>query len=90
MVNSVSGVAKDIGDAMSVDDIGLAVHASTVNAVRPVSDNGGVASKQSTTFDFGSMVFNIYASEGQDIRELAKEVTKEIQNLIDDKEKAYA
>lgn len=34
--------------------------------------------------------FNIYASEGQDIRELAKEVTKEIQNLIDDKEKAYA
>ena len=37
-----------------------------------------------------SFVFNIYASEGQDVRELAKEVAKEIQNLINDKEKAYA
>lgn len=35
------------------------------------------------------VTINVYASEGQDVRQLAKEVTKEIQNLITDKEKAY-
>ena len=33
---------------------------------------------------------NVYGAEGQDIRELAKAVTEEIQNLLNDKEKAYA
>ena len=36
------------------------------------------------------ITINVYAYEGQDVRSLAKEVSKEIQNLIDDKEKAYA
>lgn len=34
--------------------------------------------------------FNITASEGQDVREIAKVVIEEMQNLIDDKEKVYA
>ena len=33
---------------------------------------------------------NIYGAQGQDIRLLAKEVSKELQNLINDKEKVYA
>lgn len=36
------------------------------------------------------ITINVYGAEGQDIRELAKAVTEEIQNLLDDKEKAYA
>ncbi len=33
---------------------------------------------------------NVYGAAGQDVRELAKEVSRELQNLITDKEKAYA
>lgn len=36
------------------------------------------------------IVINVYGAQGQDIRELAKEVSRELQNLIDDKEKVYA
>ena len=36
------------------------------------------------------IIINIYGAEGQDIRELAKEVSKEIQYLIDDEESVYA
>lgn len=36
------------------------------------------------------ITINIYGAPGQDIRALAKEVSKELQNMIDDKEKAYA
>lgn len=33
---------------------------------------------------------NVYGAAGQDVRELAKEVSRELQNLITDKEKVYA
>ena len=36
------------------------------------------------------IVINVYGAQGQDVRELAKEVSRELQNLIDDKEKVYA
>ena len=36
------------------------------------------------------VVINVYGAQGQDIRALAKEVSRELQNLIDDKEKVYA
>jgi len=36
------------------------------------------------------ITINIYGAQGQDIRALAKEVSKELQKLIDDKEDAYA
>lgn len=36
------------------------------------------------------ITINIYGAQGQDIRALAKEVSKELQNLINDKEDAYA
>ena len=36
------------------------------------------------------ITINVYGAEGQNIKELAREVSNEIQNLINDKEKAYA
>lgn len=36
------------------------------------------------------IVINVYGAEGQDVRLLAKEVSKELQNLIDDKNKVFA
>lgn len=36
------------------------------------------------------ITINVYGAEGQDIRELAKEVSIELQNILTDKEKAYA
>ena len=36
------------------------------------------------------IVINIYGAEGQDVRELAKLVGEELQNLVDDKESVYA
>lgn len=36
------------------------------------------------------ITINIYGAEGQDVRELAKEVSRELQNLINDKERVYA
>ena len=35
------------------------------------------------------ITINVYGASGQDVRELAKEVSKELQNLIYDKEMAY-
>jgi hypothetical protein len=36
------------------------------------------------------IVINVYGSQGQDIRQLAKEVGKELQNVLNNKEKVYA
>ena len=36
------------------------------------------------------IVINVYGAEGQDVRLLAKEVSKELQNLVDDKNKIFA
>jgi len=36
------------------------------------------------------ITINVYGAAGQDVRELAKEVSQELQNLINDKEAAYA
>ena len=36
------------------------------------------------------ITINVYGAEGQDVRILAKEVSKELQNLVNNKEKVYA
>ena len=36
------------------------------------------------------ITINVYGAAGQDVRQLAKEVSRELQNLINDKEKVYA
>lgn len=46
--------------------------------------------KQAVSSEPRSIVINIYGAEGQDIRALAQEVSKELQNILDDKEKVYA
>lgn len=45
--------------------------------------------KQAVGVDTRPITINIYGAEGQNVRELAKEVSRELQNLINDKEKAY-
>lgn len=45
--------------------------------------------KQAVGVDTRPITINIYGAEGQNVRELAKEVSIELQNLINDKEKAY-
>lgn len=46
--------------------------------------------KQAVGIGSRPITINIYGAAGQDIRSLAKEVSKELQNLIDDQEKVYA
>ena len=46
--------------------------------------------KQAVSSEPRSIVLNVYGAEGQDIRALAQEVSKELQNILDDKEKVYA
>ena len=36
------------------------------------------------------ITINVYGAEGQDVRLLAKEVSRELQNLVDDKSKVFA
>lgn len=45
--------------------------------------------RQAVGVDTRPITINVYGAEGQNVRELAKEVSKELQNLINDKEKAY-
>lgn len=88
MAESAGEITKDVNDALSFDDIGLAVDGATMNDY--VSGAKTTETKSGSSINFEGMTFNIYASEGQDVRELAKQVSKEIQNLISDKEKVYA
>ena len=46
--------------------------------------------KQAVGVNGQPITINVYGAEGQDVRLLAKEVSKELQNLINDKEKVYA
>lgn len=46
--------------------------------------------KQATGANNRPITINVYGAEGQDVRLLAKEVSRELQNLINDKEKVYA
>ncbi len=52
----------------------------------PASSRAG-AGAGARTF---SPTINVYASEGQDVRALAKEVSRELQNLLNDTEAVYA
>lgn len=88
MAASAGEITKDVNNALSFDDIGLAVDGATMNDY--VSGVKTTETKSGSSINFEGMTFNIYASEGQDVRELAKQVSKEIQNLISDKEKVYA
>lgn len=87
MVESVGGVSDKIRDAMTMDDVGVNIRTSTALSA------GGEAA--GATSGFGGVIggmtfnFNVYATEGQDVRQLAKNLMTEVQNIIDDREKAY-
>lgn len=88
MAASAGEITKDVNDALSFDDIGLAVDGATMNDY--ASGVKTTETKSNSSINMGGITININASEGQDVRELAKQVSKEIQNLISDKEKVYA
>jgi len=88
MAESAGEITKDVNDALSFDDIGLAVDGATMNDY--ASGVKTTETKSNSSINMGGITININASEGQDVRELAKQVSKEIQNLISDKEKVYA
>lgn len=86
MVDSTSGISDKIADAMAIDSIAFnpSVAGSTSFAT------GSAMNAYPVSSGALNVTMNIYAKEGQDIRELAKVITDEIQNMITDKEKVYA
>lgn len=87
MVDTAEGAAEQIASAMTIGDMEISTNTSKTSSFASGDVSTG---KTGNSIYLGPFTFNITASEGQDIRELAKEVSREIQNLIDDKEKAYA
>lgn len=86
MPRAIAGMVEDAKAATkSITDVIDGNFETTMTA-----SSSGSSSAISGGSTANSFVLNIYASEGQNVRELAKEVAKEIQNLINDKEKAYA
>lgn len=84
MVSAAKKATDEISNAMVLDDVAMTVTPNVTNEVPHESAENG------SSLRFGSLVVNVYGAEGQDIRELAKEVSREIQNMIADKEKVYA
>ena len=90
MVSSADGISDEIADAMALDNTGALITNPATRASVAIAGGAGTAKGNSgSSLEFTANI-NIYASEGQDVRELAKEVSREIQNMITDKEKAYA
>ena len=77
--------AQAVADAMAapMDDF------STADSFTVATSGIAVAGAGAKSGNVINATFNIYGAEGQDIRELAKEVSQEIQHLIEDEEKAY-
>ena len=85
MVDIAKDATNEIENAMTIDTMNVALDGATTSV-----SGGNQAAKTGNSISLGPLTFNLYATEGQDIRELAKAVSREIQNLIDDKEKVYA
>lgn len=66
------------------DDLTSSVMAKTTFATT------GAASVGTGSGTVINATFNITGAEGQDIRELAKQISRELQNLVNDKESVYA
>lgn len=78
--NVLSKAFNDVLAAPAATMEGLAV--KTGSGTNAITGNGGGAS--------GPITINVYAAEGQDVRELAKRVSYEIQKTIDNRRAAYA
>ena len=80
MVDEAKKATQQIADVISAGDTQAAFSGSVTQ----------VGTSSAGSLSIGPMTFNLYAAEGQDVREMAKAVAREIQNMIDDKEKVYA
>lgn len=74
MVSSARNATSEIADAMS----GSSLSMSAVGAAQTGS-----------VLNAGGFTINVYGAEGQDVRALAKAVSEELQNMVNDKRKAY-
>ena len=80
MVSAAKKATEGVSDAIS-GDAEIAVGGAIVKAG---------SSGLSNSSNYNQVTVNVYGAIGQDVRELAKAVSQELQNLINDKEKAYA
>ena len=80
MVGAARKATKELSNSIILGDVSMTPNVS--GAYGSTETRPALSSITAT--------FNIYGAEGQDIRELAKEVSKEIQNLINDREAVYA
>lgn len=85
MTAKAERTAQAVADAMAapMDDF------STADSFTVATSGIAIAGAGAKSGSVINATFNIYGAEGQDIRELAKEVSQEIQYLIEDEEKAY-
>ena len=74
MVSSARNATSEIADAMS----GSSLSMSAVGAAQTGS-----------VLNAGGFTINVYGAEGQDVRALARAVSEELQNMVNDKRKAY-
>ena len=74
MVSSAQSATSEIADAMTGSNLSM----SAVGA-----------SRTGSILNAGGFTVNVYGAEGQDVRALAKAVSEEIQNMVNDKRKAY-
>lgn len=84
MTAKAADISQDVADAMSNPLSDFEINGNY--NVKGTASGTGASNSPSVI----NATFNIYGAEGQDIRQLAKEVSQEIQNLINDKEKVYA
>lgn len=74
MVSSARNATSEIADAMSGSTLAMP----------------SVGSAQTgSILNAGGFTINVYGAEGQDVRSLAKAVSEELQNMVNDKRKAY-
>ena len=90
--NLALGIGEGFEDEMPnvIDDMQDSMSGMTADINASVSPSSSGASGTGSSFFAGGFTVNVYGAEGQDVRELAKAVSQEIQNMISDKEKAYA
>lgn len=86
------GISEGFEDSLpdAVGDMKASLSGMTADLNASISPAAVSARAGGSMFNAGGFTINVYGAEGQDVRTLAKMVSQEIQNLITDKEKAYA
>lgn len=84
MVSAAKKATDEISNAIVLDDVTMTATSNVTGGTPSGSAENG------SSLRFGPVTVNVYGADGQDVRELAREVIREVQNIIDDKESVYA